>query len=433
MARSTDAMKRALYRWYELTVNQGRPLNAAQVKAFQEQLAAMKPAELASRYESIMREDPINRPLYDSSGAAQFDREDREVEQAMTAGAVGVSLRPAPSGDTALASAFAADPDVQYRQDGEVATAPPAPGPRTIGGYAPADLTPNQFGDRQLSAAEAMAACGPAAAVAFARATGRNPTLREAVDLARSNRLWDANTGMYGPGAQQQLLNQMGVPARLEHSVDWSRIRAEVQRGNPVIVDTPAHYFVVTDYNPQTGQYLFGASGTAFRRGSAWMTPAQMETVAEGRARATLYLDVPATTSPAQLNAPTPNQSVLNDTAPPSGRPGPGLAAPLAQEPAPFSNDSGTFGVENPTPAAPVTPSGGGGTPLTAPVNPLMGILGGGAPAAQAASPGGQPGALTGDADRGIGGSAATSPSNPGVRPSWLPPMPETIPDITTA
>src|SRR5215471_16732916 len=43
----------------------------------------------------------------------------------------------------------------------------------------------SQFGDPQLTNDEAYAACGPAAAVRFASMYGRNPSLREAVDLAK--------------------------------------------------------------------------------------------------------------------------------------------------------------------------------------------------------------------------------------------------------
>src|SRR5262252_6269923 len=45
---------------------------------------------------------------------------------------------------------------------------------QTLGGALPAI---SQFGDKQLSAAEAYAACGPAAAVRFAQMFGRQPTL----------------------------------------------------------------------------------------------------------------------------------------------------------------------------------------------------------------------------------------------------------------
>src|SRR4051794_35148006 len=47
------------------------------------------------------------------------------------------------------------------------------------------DLTPNQlFSGRTLTRAEALAACGPAAAVAFARAKGRAISLDAAVAAA---------------------------------------------------------------------------------------------------------------------------------------------------------------------------------------------------------------------------------------------------------
>ena len=55
----------------------------------------------------------------------------------------------------------------------------------------------SQFNDPQLTTDEAYSACGPAAAVRFAQAYGRNPTLREATDLAKTVG-WTAQQGMAG-------------------------------------------------------------------------------------------------------------------------------------------------------------------------------------------------------------------------------------------
>ena len=47
-----------------------------------------------------------------------------------------------------------------------------------------------------------------------------------------------------------------------------------------VIVSTPGHYFVVDGFDPRTGAYHVGQSGLAYRGGSEWMTPAQIEAMA---------------------------------------------------------------------------------------------------------------------------------------------------------
>ncbi len=164
-------------------------------------------------------------------------------------------------------------------------------------------LVPSQFGDPQLSPAEAYAACGPAAAVAFARSVGRNPTLREAVDLAKQVG-WTPDQGMAGPGSQQQLLANMGVPARMEQGVDWGKVAADVQGGNPVIIDTPLHYFVATGYDPTSGRFNFEASGTALKAGQQWMTPAEVARLSPPRSA--LYLDNPQTPAPSVASSPEP-------------------------------------------------------------------------------------------------------------------------------
>ena len=76
----------------------------------------------------------------------------------------------------------------------------------------PGRLTPNQlFGGRALSPAEAAAACGPAAAVAFANATGRAVTLDRAVAVAREVG-WTPARGMSGPYGQMSLLAEAEHP-----------------------------------------------------------------------------------------------------------------------------------------------------------------------------------------------------------------------------
>jgi flagellum-specific peptidoglycan hydrolase FlgJ len=135
----------------------------------------------------------------------------------------------------------------------------------------------SQFGDKQLTAAEAYAACGPAAAVRFAQMFGRQPTLREAVDLAK-NVGWSAANGMAGLASESKLFDAMGIAHRTV-GADWQALAREAQSGNPVAISTPGHYFTADGYDPNTGAFHVGSSGTDLRRGSEWMTPAQMESV----------------------------------------------------------------------------------------------------------------------------------------------------------
>lgn len=153
------------------------------------------------------------------------------------------------------------------------------------------DLVPNQF-DRELSRDEAMAACGPAAAVAFARQMGRNPTMREALDIARGIG-WTEGGGMNGPANQARLLDAMGIANRLEGAqngdLNWGNVRAAIDAGNPVTLSTAGHYFVADAFNPDTGQYHVGRSGTAYAAGREWMTPAQMRSLT-GAFNGALYM-----------------------------------------------------------------------------------------------------------------------------------------------
>src|SRR5215210_541766 len=135
--------------------------------------------------------------------------------------------------------------------------------PVDAAGDARSDLTPNQLSEgRTLSQDEALAACGPAAAVAFARAAGRAVTLDAAVGLARQVG-WTAAGGMAGPHSLLALLQRMGVSASLDPSVDPAKIVRELQAGRPVIirmVGQGGHYLVAERYDSQSGAFDFGQS-----------------------------------------------------------------------------------------------------------------------------------------------------------------------------
>src|SRR5215471_8992811 len=133
----------------------------------------------------------------------------------------------------------------------------------------------SQFGDKQLTAAEAYAACGPAAAVRFASMMGRQPTLQEALGLARQVG-WTPDNGMAGLGSESALFDKLQIPHRMV-GADWNALAKEASSGNPVTISTPGHYFTADNYDPSTGAFHVGSSGTDLRGGGEWMTPAQME------------------------------------------------------------------------------------------------------------------------------------------------------------
>lgn len=147
--------------------------------------------------------------------------------------------------------------------------------------YGVGNLTPNQF---EASYAEGLdrrtaeAVCGPAAAIAFARVNGRNPTMQEAIRLAREVG-WTPENGMAGIYSQSQLLTRLGVTNRVVEGVpDWNAVAREVMAGRPVIINATGHYLVAEGYDPRTGAFNFGNSARVLTkaRGQSWFTPSQL-------------------------------------------------------------------------------------------------------------------------------------------------------------
>lgn len=204
----------------------------------------------------------------------------------------------------------------------------------------------SQFGDPALTNAEALSACGPAAAIAFARVNGRNPTLREAVDLAKSVG-WSADAGMAGPASERALLAKLGISADLTPSADWSRVRADVSAGKPVIISTPRHYFTVSDVDPTTGKFYVGSSGTDLRGGSEWMTADEIASAGRG-VNGALHMtsapvDAPAPPPPPPVPAERQRFLEAND-------PG-GSAAPASAGPSAPASPQASAGTTSPAPA----------------------------------------------------------------------------------
>jgi hypothetical protein len=135
-------------------------------------------------------------------------------------------------------------------------------------------VVPDQF-HIGLAPEEAMAACGPVAAIAFAQVFGRNPTPAEVMPLAKSSG-WTAEGGMNGISNEKRLLDKMGLPSQMEMGANWDHIRASALQHQPVILSTPGHYYVIDGFDAKSGAYHVGQSGKVYRGGSDWLTPEQI-------------------------------------------------------------------------------------------------------------------------------------------------------------
>lgn len=157
-------------------------------------------------------------------------------------------------------------------------------------------ITPDQLKDGQaLSTWEANSACGPAAAVAFARAIGQDLTLDQAVMAARTVG-WTPWQGMLGPRSQLALFASLGIAAHQRgeswDSIDWDRVIDDVQAGVPVIIVTSRHYYVAEGYDAATGKFDFGNSSAvlAAARKGRWFAPNELVWLGFGSPFATIHL-----------------------------------------------------------------------------------------------------------------------------------------------
>ena len=157
-------------------------------------------------------------------------------------------------------------------------------------------ITPDQLKDGlTLTPQEALAACGPAAAVAFARAIGHDLTMDQATAAARPVG-WTAWGGMAGPRSELALLASLGIAAHQrgesEDTIDWERVIGDVQAGMPVMVVTPLHYYVAEGYDAATGKLDFGNSAMilAGARKGRWFTPDELPWLGYGTPFTTIHL-----------------------------------------------------------------------------------------------------------------------------------------------
>jgi len=149
----------------------------------------------------------------------------------------------------------------------------------------------NQIDTQQLTPQQAQAACGPAAAAFFARAYGRNPTLKEAYALVTQVQGGDpAAAGVGGTKGVQTIgtaLTKLGVGNEVYQGkdVDWGKLANNAQAGIPGIVNIgprgkfPGHFFQIGGWDASTNRFNVGVSGTTVSKwgGKEWMTPQEMQ------------------------------------------------------------------------------------------------------------------------------------------------------------
>jgi hypothetical protein len=184
----------------------------------------------------------------------------------------------------------------------------------------------SQFSDSSIPFNVAASLCGPAAAIAFSRVNGRNPTLQEAKALAEQVG-WTPQGGMNGFQNEVALLTKMrerGDVGDFEptSTADQNRITSDVQAGKPVIVSTGLHYFTLSDFDPKTGKFYVGTSGTDLTNGTDWMSLSDIEHASTSRGYGGIngaihLVNAPVTAERQRfLEANTPGESVALADAP---------------------------------------------------------------------------------------------------------------------
>jgi hypothetical protein len=199
----------------------------------------------------------------DSEGLASFGAKMKELyEQGASLGDI----------QKAVEQDIKSSPEYQSRQ----AQQAPAGGstPATGGGSSPASLkgiTPSQINDA-AGFSDQWSLCGPIAAVAASRATGKPVSLEEARNVAIQGGNYTPGDGMHGAESEVRLLKDLGIPSHTETPVNWDKVKEQVQSGKPVIISTPNHYFVVEGYNEATGKFDCGNSALAMKASGGTQT-----------------------------------------------------------------------------------------------------------------------------------------------------------------
>jgi hypothetical protein len=120
-------------------------------------------------------------------------------------------------------------------------------------------------------------ACGPIAAQGIAKAFGMQASLASVVGTAEAAGDYAPGVGTYGPGAEMDLLRRLGINSHIGSVGD-------AESGAVTAISTPNHYFLSQGYDPNSGTFDVGNTGTAFRAGAPNMTLAQIQALGGGAA-----------------------------------------------------------------------------------------------------------------------------------------------------
>jgi flagellum-specific peptidoglycan hydrolase FlgJ len=190
--------------------------------------------------------------------------------------------------------------------DGGPPSGPPKP-PGPVGIAAGKDwrqtwgdnLTPDQIKETLALGLDwnaAIATCGIAAAVAFARANGGEPpTFGQALDLAQRSGEWNAAVGMtHGTPGEISVLKQLGVDAH-QGPLDERSVAQAVQAGQPVQINAKGnggHFYVAQKYDPESHRFDFGGSTAILKAagGRTWFRLDELPALGVGTPSEAIYL-----------------------------------------------------------------------------------------------------------------------------------------------
>jgi hypothetical protein len=175
-------------------------------------------------------------------------------------------------------------------------------------GIAPRDIS--QIGDRQL----AIRRLTPHVALLPLSGCSRFGRIEFAGSRRLSKELgWTEGQGMAGLQSEKALMDRLGVATKVVGGAQWDAFAKEAHSGNPVTISTGAHYFFADSFDPGSGAFHVGRSGTDLVGGKEWMTRGEIEAAAQrlggGTVQGALFADnpsVPSKSAAGSKRAPAP-------------------------------------------------------------------------------------------------------------------------------
>lgn len=135
------------------------------------------------------------------------------------------------------------------------------------------------FVENGLDPSGTIAACGPIAIAGMLRAFGIDSDPGQIARAGQDQGLWTAGDGMLTPMGEgvARLLTTNGLPVQIIGTNQLEHALALLQRGTPVVLNFPKHYMLAQKYDPTTGRFYVGSTGSnALDGGAEWMTLEEM-------------------------------------------------------------------------------------------------------------------------------------------------------------